>query len=152
YDMSPLRRIALSRSALSRRRFLTVGAALGAAGVLAACRSPAGPTSGPTPSGSATGTGSTSEPSPSTSSPPPPLAWGPTADDVAAAIADAAELSPEQVAGHVIVPRYQGTDPQIAAGIVTDLQTCGIILFAENISSLDQVVATAAAVQQAQRD
>ncbi|MFV0426970.1 MAG: glycoside hydrolase family 3 N-terminal domain-containing protein [Beutenbergiaceae bacterium] len=94
-------------------------------------------TVGPSPS---------SQPSPS---PPPALAWGPTQSQLQQAMDEAAQLSDEAAAGQVIVARYDGTEPATAAQMVTDYQLGGVILFSQNIVSLDQVSATSAAVQEA---
>ncbi|MFV0254507.1 MAG: glycoside hydrolase family 3 N-terminal domain-containing protein [Beutenbergiaceae bacterium] len=84
-----------------------------------------------------------------TQPPEPRLAWGPTEAELQQAMADAAELSDEAAAGQVIVARYDGTEPATAAQLVTDYHLGGVILFSQNIASLDQVSATSAAVQEA---
>lgn len=123
----------------TRRGFLAVAAV----GGLAACTTPDGGSEASLPSSP------TTEPTTTTPSPAPALAWGPTQDDLDAAIETAAELSPEQVAGQVLVARYGGTDPSVPAALVTQLGVAGVILFAENVASLDQVRESAAAVQEA---
>lgn len=112
------------------------------------------PTSPPPPpvSSPTGGAGETDPPAPTTPPPPPPLAWGPTADDVEAAIAEAGQLSDEEIAGTVIVARYEGTNPDVPAGLVTELHLGGVILFGPNIESLPQVQGVAAAVQEAGAD
>lgn len=80
------------------------------------------------------------------------LAWGPTEQDVAEATELAASMTPEEVAGQVIIARYPGTDPAAAADELTQYHLGGLVLFSDNIDSLDQVVATSQAVQDAQAD
>lgn len=123
-------------------------AALGVAAVLAlvGCTAPDGggdPTSAPEPT--------TPEPTSASPSPTeePRLAWGPTEADLEAAIADAAALSDAEAAGQVLIARYGGTDPAAAGELVEALGLAGVILFAENVGSLEQVQATGAAVQEA---
>src|SRR5690606_23770849 len=123
-------------------------AALGVAAVLAlvGCTAPDGggdPTSAPEPT--------TPEPTSASPSPTeePRLAWGPTEADLEAAIADAAALSDAEAAGQVLIARYGGTDPAAAGELVESLGLAGVILFAENVGSLEQVQATGAAVQEA---
>lgn len=110
---------------------------------------PSGPANPPT-----TPPEETTEPSPSQSSSPSaePLAWGPTEAEVDAAIATASSMSPEEVAGQVILARYPGTDPAAAADQLTQYHLGGLVLFSENVDSLDQVVATSEAVQEAQAE
>lgn len=146
------RRVGTAQRAVRRRHARGVRLAAVAAVVtaLAACTSPTGP--GPT----ATPTGETASPAPSptatTPPPPPPLAWGPTEADVQEWIDRAADLELPEVAGQVIIARYAGRDPEAPADLVRDLDLGGIVLFAENIGSLDQVIATGEAVQAAGTD
>ena len=58
-------------------------------------------------------------------------------------------MTPEQVAGQVMLSRYLGTDPAAAADLVSRYHLAGVILFGDNIASLDQVVATGATLQAA---
>ncbi len=111
---------------------------------LTACTAPAG---GPTPTPPPT-----TAPSPSPSPTPEPLPWGPTEPEVQAAIETAATMSPEEVAGQVIVARYPGTDPAAAAEQLARYHLAGLVLFGENVSSLEQVRATAEAIQAAQSE
>lgn len=55
----------------------------------------------------------------------------------------------EQAAGQVIIARYSGTDTGAAASLVQELDLAGVILMGDNVASIDQVRATAAAVQKA---
>lgn len=121
-------------------------AALAAAGVLLlGCTPPGQADPTPTTIEPTATAGSSPEPEPE----PEPLAWGPTEEDVADATVRAAALTDEQLAGQVILARYAGTDPAVPAAMVTDHDLAGVILFAENIGSLEQVQATADAVQEA---
>src|SRR5690625_2701714 len=99
--------------------------------------------------GDPTPTPQTTEPSSSTPTPE-PLPWGPTEPEVQAAIETAATMSDEEVAGQVILGRYPGTDPAAAAEQLTRYHLGGLVLFGENVASLEQVRATAEAVQEAQ--
>ncbi|WP_420115191.1 glycoside hydrolase family 3 N-terminal domain-containing protein [Pseudactinotalea sp.] len=113
---------------------------------LAGCTAPDGggePTPSTSPSPSST---PSEEPSPTAE---PTLPWGPTEADLEQAMADAADLSDEEAAGQVLIARYGGTDPAIPAELVSELGLAGVILFSENVSSFEQVVATADGVQEA---
>lgn len=108
---------------------------------------PTGPANPPT-----TPPEETTDPSPSASpsATAEPLAWGPTEAEVEAATATASAMSPQEVAGQVILARYPGTDPSAAADQLRRYHLGGLVLFGENVGSLDQVVATGEAVQEAQ--
>lgn len=128
---------------LPRRTVLALAAGLGLAG----CTDPNGggeatSSSVPTPSTS----DPTTDPSPTAE---PTLVWGPTEADLEQAMADAAELGDEAAAGQVLIARYSGTAPDAAAALVSELELAGVILFAENVGSLEGVIATADAVQAA---
>ena len=60
--------------------------------------------------------------------------------------------TPEQLAGGVLVPRYDGTDPATPAALVRELHVAGVIVMGDNVADAEQVAATAAAVQQAAAD
>lgn len=124
-----------------RRRRLPMLALLASALMLSACTAPAG---GPPPT--PVETGPSASPSPTAE----PLPWGPTEAEVQAAIATAATMTPEEVAGQVIVARYPGTEAQAAAEELTRYHLGGLVLFGENVSSLDQVRATSEALGEAQ--
>lgn len=114
---------------------------------IAGCTAPE-PTE-PTPSASPT----TPEPDPTTTSPQPkPMAWGPTKAELKAAIETASSMSDEEVAGQVILARYPGTDPSQAAATLRRYHLGGLVLFSDNVSSLDQVRKTGEAIQAAQTD
>ena len=129
-----------------RRQVAVAGtAALAAAALCAACTSSV-PAAGPNPTTATSAP--TSTPSPS-AAPEPENPWGPTAAEVAAATADAAELSDEEVAGQVIVGRLHGTDPATAEQLVADLHLAGVMITGASVASLDQVQALSAGVQDA---
>ncbi|SED63555.1 glycoside hydrolase family 3 N-terminal domain-containing protein [Ruania alba] len=150
-----MRGLTTATSRSRRRSRLTALAAVGAL-ALAACTSPNGPGEGdPTPSETTTAGEETSEPPELTPTPSPtaePLAWGPTEDDVAAAIDIAAEMTPEEVAGQVILARFPGTDPADAAAVLSRDHLAGVVVFGANVGSAEQVADTAEAVQEAQRE
>lgn len=78
-----------------------------------------------------------------------PTSWGPTEGEVARAQALVAGWSADRLAGQVIVGRYRGTDPAVAAALVRDLHLAGMSITAENVADADQVRATTAAIQDA---
>lgn len=78
-----------------------------------------------------------------------PLAWGPTAGELARARELVAGWSPERLAGQVIVGRFHGTDPEVAASMVRDLHLAGVSVQSTNASDADQVRALTAAVSEA---
>jgi beta-N-acetylhexosaminidase len=122
-------------------------ALLAAACLLAAC-SPAPPS--PAPPSTTGGTASSpAGPSPSPSPTPTALPWGPMPADLAAARTAVAAMTPERLAGQVVLARYAGTDPAAAAATVREHHLAGVILMGDNVSGPDQVRATAAAVQEA---
>ena len=131
-----------------RRGAARWAAALAVVIALGACTSPNG-SDNPTTTAPST----PAEPSPTTAppspTPEPTLAWGPTEDDLDDAMADAAKLSDKEAAGQVLIARYSGSDPAAAADLVSEYGLAGVILFSENVASLDQVVATSEAVQDA---
>ncbi|WP_156252204.1 glycoside hydrolase family 3 N-terminal domain-containing protein [Pseudactinotalea terrae] len=132
---------------MTRRRLAL--AALAAALVLVGCTDPNG-------GGDQTSSG---EPTPSTTSPSatpsetptaePTLAWGPTEAELEQAMTDAAALSDEEAAGQVLIGTFSGTDPAAAGAAVTDLGLGGVIVFAGNVASLEQMIAVGDAVQEA---
>ncbi|MGC0274548.1 glycoside hydrolase family 3 N-terminal domain-containing protein [Pseudactinotalea sp. Z1739] len=84
--------------------------------------------------------------------PEPTLAWGPAESDLASATEVAEQMDDDELAGQVIIARYSGTHPGDAAALVQTYHLAGVILFAENITSTDQVRDTAAAVQEGQAE
>ncbi len=126
--------------------------------LLAACAGQ-DPGSGPPPADQAAGgaDGDDDAQGPGTAAPDvpdpePALAWGPTEADLAQATERAAQMDEEDLAGQVIIARYAGTDPASAAAMVAEYRLGGVILFADNITSPDQVRHTAEAVQEAHED
>ncbi|MPV88748.1 hypothetical protein GB882_08720, partial [Georgenia ruanii] len=75
--------------------------------------------------------------------------WGPSPAEVDAATRTAAAMSPEAVAGQVIVGRLHGTDPREAAELVTDLHLAGVMITGSSVASLKQVRALSAGVHAA---
>src|SRR5690625_5972657 len=61
-----------------------------------------------------------------------------------------ATQSTVEIARKMILGRYPGTDPAAAAEELSRYHLGGLVLFGENVSSLEQVRATAEAVQAAQ--
>lgn len=127
-----------------------VTAAMGLTVVLVACG-----TSGAAPSSSSSNTGpapsASTSASPETPSydPSTPTGWGPTVGELDDARALVATWTPAQLAGQVIVGRWQGTDPATAASMVTDLHLAGVQLTGGNIVDEAQVRATNQAVMDA---
>lgn len=78
-----------------------------------------------------------------------PTGWGPTVGELAEARALVATWTPAQLAGQVIVGRWQGTDPATAASLVSDLHLSGVQLTGGNIVDEAQVRATNQAVTDA---
>ena len=75
-----------------------------------------------------------------------PTGWGPTVGELDEARALVATWTPAQLAGQVIVGRWQGTDPATAASMVADLHLAGVQLTGGNIVDEAQVRATNQAV------
>ncbi len=106
---------------------------------------------------SASGPGdSAAEPAPSreaastpSSDPDRPTSWGPTVGEVDHARALVAEMSTEELAGQVIVGRYDGTDPAVPAQLVREHHLAGVCVTSTNVADEAQVRATAAAVSRA---
>lgn len=91
----------------------------------------------------------TTTPAPSTDPDPAPLAWGPTRTDLEAATRDAAALDDEELAGLVIIARYEGVSAEVPADLVTDLHVGGVLLFGPNVEDLAQVQQVGEAAQEA---
>lgn len=73
--------------------------------------------------------------------------WGPSLATVEQARAAVEAMPLDVLAGQVLVAAYPGTDPGVPANLVAVLHLGGVILMRDNVASLDQVRATAAAVQ-----
>lgn len=101
---------------------------------------------GSSPAGADQGAGAASVPD---VDPATPTGWGPTEGELAEARETVADWSAEQLAGQVIVGRWHGTDPQVAAELVGDLHLAGLSMQSENVVDADQVRATNAAVAEA---
>ncbi len=107
----------------------------------------------PAPSGTSS---TASDPSSTTTTAAPPsvepLTWGPTEDELVQAREVVSGWTSEQLAGGVLVPRYDGTDPQTPADLVRELHLAGVIVMGDNVADAEQVAATTAAVQEAAAD
>jgi beta-N-acetylhexosaminidase len=142
-----------------RLPLLTTATAL-TAGALLIGGCAASPTRDEAPAGSsasseagATTSGAASEEAegaePEGAAPDAPTGWGPTVGELEEARALVAGWSPEQLAGQVIVGRYQGTDPAAVAAMVRDLHLAGVSVTNGNVVDEAQVRATTAAVSEA---
>lgn len=143
------------RPAVLPRRTLAVLAAVALFGT--ACTTGAGgPDGSDDQSPTSTGEPSTDDdanPDPTASpSPEPALAWGPTEADLTESTQVAQQMDDDELAGQVIIARYSGAHPGEAAALVESYHLAGVILFAENITSADQVRQSADAVQEAQAE
>ena len=129
---------------------LTAAALLIGAALVAACSQPAPETA---PEGDrGTRAPATSPPADARTPDPDPdqvTSWGPTVGEVARAEQLAREMTTEQLAGQVIVGRYDGTDPAAAARLVSELHLAGVCVTSTNVAGEAQVRATTAAVAQA---
>lgn len=111
---------------------------------------PAGTSS---PDAGPTGTTSPTPPSPTPTATPTPTptdtSWGPSLADVAQAEQIVAAMDTAQRAGQVIIARVPGSTPEAGADLVRTYGLGGVILFADNLGSPDQVAAMTAGLQQA---
>lgn len=96
---------------------------------------------------------STSLPAPAATPSPTPTptdtSWGPSRDDVARAEEIVSAMDTAQRAGQVIVARVAGTTAEAGAELVRTYGLGGVILFADNVESPDQVAAMTAGLQEA---
>lgn len=132
------------------RRRTTALPALAAAAVLVLTGCSADP--GPQGQGPATSPGETSSAGTSTSAaadPDAPTGWGPTAGELEQARALVAGWDAAQLAGQVIVGRFQGADPDEAAAMVRELHLSGLCVTAGNVVDAEQVRALNAAISEA---
>ncbi|MFC7406158.1 glycoside hydrolase family 3 N-terminal domain-containing protein [Georgenia alba] len=132
------------------RRASLLPAVLAAGVALVACTSSV-PESSATETGTPSPTPSesddpTAEPTP-TEPPDYPNPWGPTPADVEAATRVAAEMTPEEVAGQVIVSTTTVPDPAAVGAHVADLHLAGVIVMGDAVTGLDQVLALTESVQ-----
>lgn len=120
---------------------------------IAACSAPTPQTPEPTESPIAEESETPTDPSTPTTTEPPEvfLPWGPSQTEVEQAIDDAGELTDEELAGLVIVARYDGADPQVPATLVAD-GFGGVILFGPNVDGLKSVRAAGEQVQKAAKE
>ncbi|MGH3361957.1 MAG: glycoside hydrolase family 3 protein, partial [Nocardioides sp.] len=84
-----------------------------------------------------------------TQDPAEPLGWGPTAGELVQAEELVADMSPEELAGQVIVGRYAGTDPAVPGSLVRELHLAGVCVTSDNVVDEGQVRATTRAVTRA---
>ena len=126
-----------------------------AAGLFCAACTPAGPggpqapePDPPSPAPS-TDASPSNPPTPSADPEPAPLAWGPTRMDLEVATREAAALSDRELAGLIIIARYEGLSADVPAGLIADENLGGVLLFGPNVESLAQVQQVGAAVQEA---
>jgi beta-N-acetylhexosaminidase len=125
--------------------------------LLAACGGPGSGGSGDDPAAggeadrTTAASPSTTGSSESSADPDTPLSWGPTAGELAQAEELVAAWPAEQLAGQVIVGRYDGTDPAVPAQLVADHHLAGVQVTSTGIADRDQVLATTAAVADAVR-
>ncbi|NHC25136.1 glycosyl hyrolase family 3 [Nocardioides sp. IC4_145] len=132
------------------RRRTTALPALAAAAVLVLTGCSGDP--GPQGQGPATSPGATSSAGTSTSAaadPDAPTGWGPTAGELEQARALVAGWDAAQLAGQVIVGRFQGADPDEAAAMVRELHLSGLCVTAGNVVDAEQVRALNAAISEA---
>ena len=120
------------------------------AAVLLACALLVGCSEDASRSGGGEGRADASGSSPS-QDPAEPLGWGPTAGELAEAEELVARMSPAELAGQVIVGRYDGTDPAVPGSLVRDLHLAGVCVTSGNVVDAAQVRATTKAVTRAHR-
>ncbi|MFC6285677.1 glycoside hydrolase family 3 N-terminal domain-containing protein [Nocardioides sp. GCM10027113] len=106
----------------------------------------AGPTSSDRPSPSSSAGAETATTDPDT-----PLGWGPTTGELAQAQELVAGWSAEQLAGQVIVGRFHGTDPALAARLVRRHHLAGMSVTTENVVDEAQVRELTRAIDRAAR-
>lgn len=78
-----------------------------------------------------------------------PTGWGPTAGELEEARGIVSGWDAAQLAGQVIVGRFNGSDPTEAAALVRDLHLSGLCVTAGNVVDAEQVRALNAAVSEA---
>ena len=84
-----------------------------------------------------------------TQDPDTPTGWGPTVGELAAARELVHTWSPSQLAGQVIVGRYNGYDPEVVGDLVRRLHLAGVCVTSDNVTDADQVRATTQAITDA---
>ncbi|MDN4163110.1 glycoside hydrolase family 3 N-terminal domain-containing protein [Nocardioides abyssi] len=134
------------------RRRTTALPALAVTAVLALGACSGSSTSAGGPGGTTTGqpsAGASTSASAPAADPAAPTGWGPTEGELAEARELVAGWDAAQLAGQVIVGRFQGADPAEAAALVRDLHLSGLCVTAGNVVDADQVRALNAAVSEA---
>lgn len=130
-----------------RRRIGAIAAVCAVAALaLTSCGSATGATTTGTEGATTQPPAAETSPTPSQPDPDTPTAWGPTLGELDDARSLVASWTPEQLAGQVIVGRWQGTDPAEAASMVSDLNLAGVQLTGANIVDEGQVRAVNEAV------
>lgn len=81
-----------------------------------------------------------------------PTGWGPTEGDLVEARETVAAMSDAQLAGQVVVGRFQGTSPSEAAALVRDHHLAGLSVTSENLTDEAQARAMTAAISRAVRE
>lgn len=99
-----------------------------------------------------TTTGAPSTPTSTPTDPNTPTGWGPTVGELQAARDLVSTWTPSELAGQVIVGRYDGVDPAIPADLVRRLHLAGVSITADNATDAEQVRATTQAITDAAAD
>lgn len=110
--------------------------------------------SGSAPVGTQRSSGPTAESAPSASTSPTqdpndPTGWGPTVGELQEARDLVSTWTPSQLAGQVIVGRYNGYDPAVVGDLVGRLHLAGVCVTSQNVTDADQVRATTQAITDA---
>ena len=117
----------------------TAFALVGGGGAPARTQRSAGATTDASPSSSAS----------STQDPNAPTGWGPTVGELQEARDLVSTWTPSQLAGQVIVGRYNGYDPAVVGDLVKRLHLAGVCVTSQNVTDADQVRATTRAITDA---
>ncbi|GAA1475802.1 hypothetical protein GCM10009623_02480 [Nocardioides aestuarii] len=123
-------------------------ALLTVAALVAGCGGDPAPSDSEAPSAPSTSSGPEPAEEPTTD-PDTSTSWGPTEGELDRAREVVAGFSPAELAGQVIVGRYDGTDPAVPAAMVRDLHLAGVCVTSGNVADAAQVAATTQAVEEA---
>lgn len=138
---------------------MLLAACAGGAAESDATERPAGDAAAASASSSVSGSGSSS--ASSSTSPQEVMTGAPTTGDLERARQNVAELSLPRLAGQLVVASYQGSDPQVAADLVSSRHLAGVITLGGNVppEPADRIgrlsaltAAVTAAVERDQRD
>ncbi len=80
---------------------------------------------------------------------PDPTRWGPTQAEITSAAEQVAGWSPQRLAGQLIVGRFHGTDPAVAAQLLLDHHLAGVSITNANVVDEAQVRAMTSAINSA---